>query len=515
MKTKYVKVLTIAALILLVLNCMIVGIGWFRNNLILVDGRPYPKTADFLDLRGQEISVSHYEALREIFPDIEILWDIPFQGERYDSSIERLIITSLSEEDIAMLMYFTDLKQINANGCQNYRELTYLREAYPSLDIEYRICIDGTEYPWGILEISLTHLTDEDVENMKYLPNLVRINAEGCEDYGRLAVLRKSYPDCSFSYYVIVDGQRVGTEQTELTFRGMDAQKMADLLVHFPDVKRLDIVDPVGNAETLVTAMGAMPELKWNLIWKGCIVSQEETLDLSSLTLSSIDEVETILSFFPDVSQVYLGMPDIENEVIAAFRESQREKHKIIWTVMCGEIPVRTDAVYFHPVQEHVYYFYDEDCQNLKYCEDMVCVDVGHMSITHCDWVRYMPRLKYLVLGVCGQLKDISALASCKELVFLELEATSVRDYSPLLECTALEDLNLGNTYGDPEIIAQMTWLKNLWWTDCHSYARSMLREALPNTTIEIGSGNPTSRGWRRLENYYAMRDVLNMPYMD
>ena len=80
--------------------------------------------------------------------------------------------------------------------------------------------------------------------------------------------------------------------------------------------------------------------------------------------------------------------------------------------------------------------------------------------------------------------------------------------------CTALEDLNLGNTFADFEPIKQMTWLKYLWVIDCNSGTAYSMSQALPDTKVQ-GAGDATvDSGWRDLDNYYAMRDALGMHYM-
>ena len=96
-----------------------------------------------------------------------------------------------------------------------------------------------------------------------------------------------------------------------------------------------------------------------------------------------------------------------------------------------------------------------------------------------------------------------------------------MRDYSPLLGCTGLEDLNLGYTYGDPAPIAKMTWLRNLWWGGIHHVPwyrgedpAALLRQGLPNTKLMFYAGSSTGLGWRELPHYYEMRDRIGMYYM-
>ena len=121
------------------------------------------------------------------------------------------------------------------------------------------------------------------------------------------------------------------------------------------------------------------------------------------------------------------------------------------------------------------------------------------------------------LLNVKGILKNSKRMAahfkgSLKNLAFLEIFTTNITDYSPLLGCTGLEDLNLGNTYGDPAPITQMTWLKNLWMI--FRKEGYFLSQALPDTRVVSGGTATVDSGWRDLPNYFAMRDALKMYYM-
>ena len=224
--------------------------------------------------------------------------------------------------------------------------------------------------------------------------------------------------------------------------------------------------------------------------------------------------MEQELGRLPQLEEVIFGGGFLDNENMLAFREEHRQDYKVIWYVQCGnKMVVRTDSPYLMPTKHHVYYFLDRDAVNLKYCEDMISIDLGHMAISNIDWVEYMPNLQYLVLAHT-QLQRIEPIRTCKNLKFLELDWSPIRDYSPLVECTALEDLNLGETYADFTPVAQMTWLKNLWMVHCSSGSVYRTREALPDTHIVSGGDTTVAGGWRNLPNYYAMRDWLGMYYM-
>ncbi|NVH05540.1 hypothetical protein DNN95_24510, partial [Escherichia coli] len=69
----------------------------------------------------------------------------------------------------------------------------------------------------------------------------------------------------------------------------------------------------------------------------------------------------------------------------------------------------------------------DSYAYNLRYCEEMVCLDVGHMTLTDISFVEFMPNLKYLILA-WTEVQYIEPIRSCKNLVFLELDHSCIRD---------------------------------------------------------------------------------------
>ena len=64
-------------------------------------------------------------------------------------------------------------------------------------------------------------------------------------------------------------------------------------------------------------------------------------------------------------------------------------------------------------------------------------------------------------------------------------------------------------------VFKDMPWLKNLWIDgfDIRPSERPELEAALPNTYIKYCDGEMTANGWRDLQNYFDMRDLLGMAY--
>lgn len=432
------------------------GYGYWATH-VFVEGTAYPKSAQSLDLRGKEISVGHYEQLKELLPGCEIAWDVPFQGQFLLEDTKELTISTLSEEDLVALSYLTELETVDARGCGDYENLMALQAQHPGVKLRYDVVIGGKTYP---------HTT------------------------------------------------------TEMTFDGDEPEgaELLEKLRYLPDMKSIHFVQPQTAAEDLRALRQQYPQIDstWELDVLGQTFPDDVTeLDFSGTLMNSVDTLEAQMTYFPDLEKLILSDCGLDYEYLAAYRDRVREHYKVVWTVVCGRISLRTDEETLMSYKFNKFDLQDKELVNLKYCEDMVCVDLGHNYLRSCDWAAYMPKLKYLILAHNNGLRDISGLANCKELVYLEIGWTALRDLSPLLGCTSLEDINMKYVFCDADVLIQMPWLKHVFWSGCPSRNYEMLEGALPDTYLLLKEEGWDTKHWRQMDNYYAQRDMLGMWYMN
>ena len=564
----YQKERKLNPVLLIVLAAALLAVGiavWFLLTHVWVAGTFYSRNADVLDLRFADVTTADYDKLRKKAPNSEILWRIPFQGKTYDQDTDVLYVTSLTDEDVATLDYFTRLKTVEAQECTDYPQLAALAARRPEVTVEYAVTIDGREYPQDTAVVSISGITEEEINLLTYLPELTAVTAVGCRTPEQMTRLRDFCQEKGLSFAL-----RFGTKTYPDTVQELDVTGVTDgeleLLQLLPELKTLHLKNPEADPETVAQLRSTYPkaDISWEVEIAGVSFPDDtKEVDLSAVLESStaqtaagtaagtqtaagaqtttktqtttgavtgtqstketqstapavtlnLEDLEKKMSYLPDAKQVFLGKCGLDNEELAALRERVRDSYKLVWTVQLGKkLTARTDDTTFMPVREHVYYFLDEDAYNLRYCEDMLCVDVGHMGLTNIDFVKGMPHLQILILAHNGQLQDISPISSCKELIFLELDWSAVKDFTPLVGCTSLEDLNIGLTYPSVEPLMQMTWLKNLWMVD--RGGAYQLSQALPDTKIVSSADVTVGAGWRNLPNYYKMRDMLGMEYM-
>lgn len=440
------------------------GIGyylWYQNNHIFVEDAVYSMDLEKLDLRGTGVSLEHYEAVKQNLPRCEIRYDLPFQGDYYPDDTKELTISSL---------------------------------------------------------------TEEEVELLDYLPELETVHAEDCTDYAQLLALQARRPDCAVHYTVTVLGETYGEDTKEMRFeeKQPDLQELTQALTWLPKMETIHFLQPTAPIGELTALTEAFPEIAitWEKDAFGTTYGSDVTeIDISGMIFASLEEVEAQLDYFPNLEKLimcdcgYAEKQPFDNETMSAFREKMRSRFKVVWSVKINALTVRTDETYFMPAKHHQVVT-NFQVQNLKYCEDMVCVDLGHMAIVDISFVEYMPHLKYFIV-IDSPLMYIDPIASCKELIYLEFFWNQIYDFTPLLGCTALQDLNISRNNGDPMVFQDMPWLKNLWIDgfDVRMDERPILEEALPDTYIKYCDGEMTANGWRDLQNYFDMRDYLGMPY--
>lgn len=527
----------VAVLLILVIfaAALLGGMIWFLNTHFFVGGRAYANDAQMLNLRDQILTAADYDEIREELPDCEILWNVPFQNSAYPDDTEKLSVRNLSERDLDVLAYFPELKEIDAVGCTDYELLMALKARYPQVSVSYTVNIGGQEYSQDASAVTVSALTDEEIALMAYLPELKNVDASDCTDYSRLGVLSAAYPDLDVSYQVEMLGQTFTEATVSAAFDDPDVDVLMEQLAYLSHLESVHMVEPSADAESLRALMEAYPDITftWDKTVLGVTFNSAETeYDLAGTNLVTVGTpawgnpldaaetaritktVEEAMAYFPNAEKVILPGCAFDNETMSGFREKMRSEYKVVWTVFITRKAVRTDQEVIHSSALKVC-FIDEQSQDLVYCEDAIVVDIGHSYVKDISWVKGMPNLKYLIL-THNWIKDLSPISGCKNLVYLEIYWNDyIPDYTPLLGCTSLVDLNLSGSYADLEPLKQMTWLKNLW-ANCRGMTDAEYQElsaALPDTHIEYRGGDYTSYGWREVQGYYDMRDIMGLPY--
>ena len=518
------------------LALLTVGLLFVVLRYHVVDFKLYPKDVTMLDLREEKISISHYQKLSAALPECEIRWNVPFQGGSVPNDATEVTVTELMAADAKALAYLPLLEKVNAKECRDYDNLMYLRDLVPQAEVEYQLLIDNVYYGPETTEVKVDAITREEILSMQYLPNLTKVIACGGPEQADFTLLRNYCLNTDLEFVLSIGGQEIPYLATKLSVEGMTEEE-AYLLQYLKHFDSLHLTNPEASPETVTALREKYPHaaITWEVELAGKLYPDTTTeVDLSQLVIDDLAQVERAMAYFPEAKLLILGLcgidnPEwgnskmdgklaasaIDNEQIAAYRDRVQEQYKVVWTVRLGpHIALRTDSDNFMPNHFGVGRLPDDYAHNLRYCIDMVCLDLGHMTITYIDFVSFMPKLKYLILAWTN-VKYIEPIRNCKELIFLELDNSAIRDVSPLVDCTKLEDLNIGKTWPDVTPLTQMPWLKNVYMIFGNGGDAWKITQACPDTRV-VTNGNATvGGGWRRMQNYYDMRDMLHAPYMN
>ena len=470
----------IGLLIILLATAAVLQYNWWNKTYISIHDQAIRRDVTTLDFHGQQnpdltsistltnlemlnltntgITIEQYQQLQTALPNCTIIWSVPFQGNYLSCTAEQLTVSSLTQEDIDLLAYFPNLVHLDASACTQQEILLSLRQQMPELNVIYTVQLGNEAFSYSESQITLTDVTAEEFNSaLLHMNQLEKVTFLGkIPDLDQICSWKNDYPQITFVWDFELFGITANSLDTELILN--------------------DIAIP--SAE----AVEAFYPCFYNL----------QKVELSNTGIASVD-LDALWKRHPDT--------------------------RVIWTVHVGKAVLRTDTTTFMPYH-HGYKdgssLKDEDLGELKYCTDIICLDLGHMGISDYSYLEYMPNMQYLILADTDGL-DFSVLANLKELRYLEIFMTSFDQAEVLTGLTKLEDLNIGTSpIKNVEPLKQMTWLKNLWLPACKNVRGTVginLKKALPDTNVMLLGAGSTGNGWRDIPNYFAMRDLLGMPY--
>ena len=497
-----------------------------RLFTVRAGGRLYLCT-EVADLRAAALSCEEYEAAAARRPEKLIRWSVPIGDGRYGSFSETITLSSLPEDEIGRLDYFPYLRQIDARACTDYASLAAAAKR-EGLAVLWTLPSSAGEIDGNTAALSAAGLGVEELERLlPLLPRLEEVDLRGSFlSAGQTDAFVAAHEELRTVYTVPLWGVEVPADAQELrldaAFPGSE-EEFSEALGRLGSLKKLDLRDCELTPEELARILPLCGGLETEYLIRLCgrtFTPELEEMDLSGAAVSDLSEVETAASLMPKLKKVVMsgcGVPDAEMDAL----DQRHEDVRYVWTVNFSIYSLRTDATFFcaADVPELNYdapLLTDEQLYPIRYCRDMVALDLGHMWITDLSFLYNMPKLQYLIL-VGARFRDITPIGSLQELKYLEIFQTQPADISPLLNCKKLEHLNMCYCFGfDLAPLQEMQQLTRLWFTGRCPMRGEELAAALPDTKVYYPFNDrdgSTGGGWREDEAYYEMRDVFAMYY--
>ena len=534
MSKKVVTVLAVIALVLALVVAGALGFLWYRNTHVFVEGKAYSNRVDSLDLRQESISIEHYDQLKALLPDCEILWNVPFQNGTVSSDCGELTIDTISDGDIELMAaYFPNLKKVDASRCGDYAMLEKLQARLPELDVIYTVSLGGKSFAPDSTALSLAP-EDFDLDtltaNLPYLPQVNTLEFLRTDlTLEQVEQLRTDFPGITFAFTVELLGQEYGEDTTELDLSAMTSEQVEEVsqkLPMLPALEKITLTDAEGNSqlpkEDVKTLQQSVPNavIDYSFDFFGTRLSTaEEDVHIKNVKIGDEgeSEVRAALDLLPNCKRFVLENCQISNEVMAKLRDDYRDRTKVVWRVSFGKGSSLTDA----QILRAVYDLVDTNCANLTYLEDVRFMDIGHNEfLKESSFISGMKSLEYVIISG-SMISDLKPFANCKNLKVLEAAFCEyIYSAEGLESCENLERLNISYTH-----ITDLSPLDNLNLVNlCAMYEgksrvpveeQERFRALKPDCKMTFVGSQPYGSAWRYddnndpLEWYATIRKVF------
>ena len=534
MSKKVVTVLAVIALVLALVVAGALGFLWYRNTHVFVEGKAYSNRVDSLDLRQESISIEHYDQLKALLPDCEILWNVPFQNGTVSSDCGELTIDTISDGDIELMAaYFPNLKKVDASRCGDYAMLEKLQARLPELDVIYTVSLGGKSFAPDSTELSLAPEEfdlDTLTANLPYLPQVNTLEFLRTDlTLEQVEQLRTDFPGITFAFTVELLGQEYGEDTTELDLSAMTSEQVEEVsqkLPMLPALEKITLTDGEGNSqlpkEDVKTLQQSVPNavIDYRFDFFGTVLSTaEEEVHIKNVKIGDEgeSEVRAALDLLPNCKRFVLENCQISNEVMAKLRDDYRDRTKVVWRVSFGKGSSLTDA----QILRAVYDLVDTNCANLTYLEDVRFMDIGHNEfLKESSFISGMKSLEYVIISG-SMISDLKPFANCKNLKVLEAAFCEyIYSAEGLESCENLERLNISYTH-----ITDLSPLDNLNLVNlCAMYEgksrvpveeQERFKALKPDCKMTFVGSQPYGSAWRYddnndpLEWYATIRKVF------
>lgn len=534
MSKKVVTVLAVIALVLALVVAGALGFLWYRNTHVFVEGKAYSNRVDSLDLRQESISIEHYDQLKALLPDCEILWNVPFQNGTVSSDCGELTIDTISDGDIELMAaYFPNLKKVDASRCGDYAMLEKLQARLPELDVIYTVSLGGKSFAPDSTELSLAP-EDFDLDtltaNLPYLPQVNTLEFLRTDlTLEQVEQLRTDFPGITFAFTVELLGQEYGEDTTELDLSAMTSEQVVEVsqkLPMLPALEKITLTDGEGNSQLPKEDVKALQQAAPNAVidysfdfFGTRLSTAEEEVHIKNVKIGDEgeSEVRAALDLLPNCKRFVLENCQISNEVMAKLRDDYRDRTKVVWRVNFGKGSSLTDA----QILRAVYDLVDTNCANLTYLEDVRFMDIGHNEfLKESSFISGMKSLEYVIISG-SMISDLKPFANCKNLKVLEAAFCEyIYSAEGLESCENLERLNISYTH-----ITDLSPLDNLNLVNlCAMYEgksrvpveeQERFKALKPDCKMTFVGSQPYGSAWRYddnndpLEWYATIRKVF------
>ncbi|MPM19738.1 hypothetical protein SDC9_66164 [bioreactor metagenome] len=493
-----------------------------------------------LDIRNADVSTELYDQLHAALPNCKILWSVPVGESRIDNQVTQVVLPKIDGEQLTLLNYFPNLTAVDATACDCYGALMTKSLEMQNVAFRWTITIGGVAVQNTDTNADLSGTTtggmDALGDALSCLPSLITLNIEETDISGEDAqALMARFPNISFLYTAEIFGVKVNSDATalDLTSAVIDETALVDALAPLKALTAVDLSGQTLSADTMNALRERYPNIQFAFtvdVFGQLVASDANELDLRGNTFTAPEEVAAVLTSLPNLTYCDLCDTGLTNEQMETLM-AQFPGVKFVWYVDIGAWRIRTDIEAFSTGNSDEFpngagYFTGKgrtsltntEVEALKYCTDLVYLDVGHNKITSLAFLEGLTKLRVLIVG-SNKLPDITPVSKLENLEYLEMFMNLVTDISPLSGLTKLQYLNCSrNSFTDITPLLTMTQLKKLWIVNNRQISKddfTKLIAALPECEICTSAVHSTANGWRDTDIYKEFQEKFGLPALD
>lgn len=454
-------------------------LDWFNGTYIIFNGDVLRRDVTVLDCSGKElkdlekleeltqlqelnlrqtgITVEQYDKLHAALPQCEISWSVPFQEGYVEMDAESVMVTSLSEADVQRMKYMENLVSVDASGCQDYDVLMALKESRPDVAVSYLIQVGDAEYAGDSKELTL-----QDADPARVTAALPYLNQLECVTF------TGNVPDEEQIYQWMHEYGEVRFDW-DIDVCGITVNSLATEMVISGIPADQALVD------RLNVVLKYMPNLK-------TVVFSDETPGNEQMYQWKCEYPDIQFSWNFEVCGVAtnslateLILSNVKMKTTEAVEASLKYFYNLQMVEMCdcGIPSEEMDALWKrHPETRFVWAVYVARCRLRTDATTFMPYKYGNAGeLVYTD--RDAKELGYCIDLICMdlghmKLRNYSFLENMPKLQYLILADTKGSDFSALVHCTELVYLELFVTeFSQTDVLVGMTKLEdlNLTWT--------------------------------------------------
>jgi len=363
-------------------------------------------------------------------------------------------------------------------------------------------------------------VTEETIIRLEDFPNLLTADLSGSTCYDAIEAYKTAHPEVQVTYTIQVLGDFYAMDTVSLDLSSMtadDLPQIMDALPRLPMLTEVNLMKSDGTASLslaeLLTLTEAFPHITFNYqfdFFGQTVDLYTERLDYVNVHMGDEAEAQLreMLAVMPKLAYMKLDRCGFSNAVLDKVNRDYPDT-KVVWRVFYGKNN-KFNALTDETVIRSSHYLTNDTVENMQYLTDVVYMDIGHNeTLTNVSFLAHMPKLKLLILSG-SPVKDISPLTGLSELEFVELAfCGNLRDLSPLATLTGMKYLNIGGTNAD-DISCLMErpmerfvcMLTRIPQTQKDAYA-----ETYPDCLIVKRGVQPYGYGWRYIDDGYNFNE--------